>query len=352
MNLPPTPTWEHAHSRFQCVTEGLIHQLQSDFFAGRELGKSIPGMDNDTAAVMVAESLEADIVWNHDPDTFMSGAIKNRRRSDFMRAALAEICFIVSDTAKEKKDQESVEKWWAIAMANLQELSATPTASPMLDYEEIFFELSQKSRDFSNQESMDWLKRSLAHNLQYEKGNNACNTLRDIAELHLRAGNLDRGLNTLTVLLHHDPADIWTYNIMAILFDEFGLTDLGTQAIQHGLQLIEEQGDKEELHKQLIDCMVNMQTSKIKGNETKVTPTVLDKFQRALHLDFKAGQPVPIPQLCRELVPDLDQVPVKRPLTSREFPLPNPEEIISKIQNSKNMIPIGKPRRRRKRKHG
>jgi hypothetical protein len=351
MNLPPTPTWEHAYSRFQCVTERLIHQLQIDFLAGHELGKSIPSMDRDTAAVVVAESLEADIIWNYDPDTLLGGGMKDRRLSDFVRAVLAEICFAVSDTAKQEKNQESAERWWAIAMANLQELSATPTASPLLDYEEIFFELSQKSRDFSNQESMDWLKRSLAHNLQYEKGNNASNTLRDIAEMHLRAGNFDRGLNMLTTLLHHDPADIWTYNVTAIFFDEFGLTDLGTQAIQRGLQLIEEQGDKEKLRKQLNDCMVNMQTSKIKGNETKVTPTVLDKFQRALRLDFKAGQQVPILQLCHELIPDLDQVSVKRPLTSHEYPLPNPAEIASQIQNNQNMIPIGKPRRRRKRKH-
>jgi tetratricopeptide (TPR) repeat protein len=350
MTATQIPNWEHAYSRFQCATKGLIHQLQKDFFDGRSPGKTVPGIDSDMAAVMVAETLEADIVWNH-PDAILEGIIKKRRMSDFLRAVIAEICFGVAKVARENKDEQSVQKWQGIAMASLLEISATPTASPLLDYADIYFELSQEARDPSKQEALDWLQRALAHNLQYTEGSNAMNTLRDIAEWHLRAGEFDRGLSMLAALLRHAPADIWTYNVMAITFDQFGLADLGTQATLRGLQLLDVQKDEEKLLGQLMNCLTDMQNSKIKGNETKVAPAILDEFQRALNLGFDAGQPVPIPQLCRELVPDLDQTPVKRPLTSRDFPLPNPEQILAEIQGSANVIRTGKSRRR-KRKHG
>ncbi len=351
MNLPPEPTWEHAFSRFQSATDAVIHQLQTIFFTGRDLGRSIPDLDVDTASVMVAESLEADIIWNQDPNELLGGAIKERRNSDFMRAALAEICFQVSDGARREKDAKSTQTWWAIAMANLQELTSTPTASPLLDYEEIYFELSQKSRDFSNKEAMDWLKRSLAHSLKYDEGGNAIQTLRDLADLHFRAGKLDHGMKILTALLHHDPADIWTYNVIAISFDKFGLPELGILSAQRGLQLLGVQGDQHDLRGQLNDCLKQLQSNMQKPSKVNVTPHVLSEFQRALNLDFESSQPVPIPLLCSELVPDLHKVPVKRPLTTREFPLPRPSDVLPLLQNTWAHR-IKKKSRRRHKKHG
>jgi tetratricopeptide (TPR) repeat protein len=343
------PTWEHAQSRFQRVTEGVIHQLQSDFFAGRNLGDSNPDVSSEDAAVMVAESLEADVIWNIDPQELLQGAIKKRRECDFLNAALAEILFAVSDTARENKTTEVAKSWWAFAMASLEEIAKSPTASPMLDYEEIFWELSQKSRDEKNDEAIDWLKRGLAYNLHFENGSNAISILRDIAELYLQAGQFDQGLQILTAVLHQDPADIWTYNIMAISFDRYGLARLGSQAIQRGLQLIEIEGDEEGLRSQLESCQKDMKASKVKDLESEITPLVLTRFRDALSLDFEAGQPVSIPLLCRELVPNLDRVPVKRALTSQEFPLPKPDHILSQLLESLNEKSIGKKGRSRKR---
>ena len=55
--------------------------------------------------------------------------------------------------------------------------------------------------------------------------------------------------------------------------------------------------------------------------EAEVTPAVLDAFRAALTLDFGGGQSRAPEALCRELVPDLDQIPVKRPLTLADLPL-------------------------------
>ena len=54
------PFEEHAFSRYMIVSDGVIDRLQGDYFAGRELGISLPDIDSTKAVVILAESLEAD----------------------------------------------------------------------------------------------------------------------------------------------------------------------------------------------------------------------------------------------------------------------------------------------------
>jgi hypothetical protein len=150
MITSPKPTWEHAQSRYQCIPVKAIHILQSDFLAGRDLGNSVPEFNANDAAVIVAESLEADIIWNLDTVEFLTGGIKKRRMSDFKRATVSEIFITLSDDAYHRGDKKDIKTLWALEKANLQELANTPTASPLLDYAEIYLNLSQNSIDSSN----------------------------------------------------------------------------------------------------------------------------------------------------------------------------------------------------------
>ena len=299
----------------------VIDQLQQDYFAGRDLGQSIPDLDADTAALIVAESLIAD----HSYQTLVS-RLKGARLppgpvSDFRYATQTELLFQVFQTARESGDKDAAGEWWAVAMASLEEALRSPTASPMLYYEDMFWEIAQAARGSSNQDSIYWLKCGLAHNLKYNDGDFVISLLRDLADVRIQSGDLDGGLRMLTALLHHDPADIWLYNTIASSFDDFGLTELGTRATLRGLSLLEARGDLEQLRPQLTDCLSRMRDSDQHGREVQVTPAVLDAFFAALELDFDAGQPRTPEDLCRELVLDLDQVPVKRPLTVADLPL-------------------------------
>lgn len=125
----------------------------------------------------------------------------------------------------------------------------------------------------------------------------------------------------LVGLLRNDPSDIWTYNVMALSFDRFGLADLGMEVTQRGLELVEATGDPEKLHDQLVKSVGGMRQSESRGREAKVAPTVLAGLRAALALGFDAGQRRPVTKLCWELVPDLDQVPVKRPMKPSDLPL-------------------------------
>jgi len=312
-------------SRYTCVTEGVIEKCQQDYLAGRDLRQSIPGMSATKATIIATESLEADRLLETLPQRLLGKAPPEPAESlsDWSRAILAGLFFEVADMARARDDKERQRDYWALAWAMLEEALESPTASPMLWYEDIYLDVAQEYRVRGDRCAVELMKQGLAHDLRYHEGMNADGLLRDLAETYLWVDELDRGLAILAGLLRNDPSDIWTYNVMAIIFDRFGLADLGLEAAQRGLELLEAIGDPEELHEQLTDALNDMQQSERRGREAEVDPTVLADFCAALALDFGAGQRRPVTELCWELVPDLDRVPVKCPAEMPEL-LPPP----------------------------
>lgn len=319
------PIDDHASSRYMCVTLGLIDELQRDYFAGRDLGQSIPDIDATEAAVIVAESLEADELWDTLPQRLLQDSPVEppvEPLSDWSRATVAELFFAIVDQARKQGNEEMERDWWALAWSMLDELVESPTASPLLWYEDIYFDVGHELRIRREPRALDLFKRALAHNLHYDEGNNADSLLLDLSETYLWLDELDTGLRILISMLRNDPADIWTYNLMATMFDEFGLAELGTLATRRGLELVESTGDPEDLRRQLLDSLERMKRSRRRGREAEVDPSVLAELRAALALDFDAGDRRPVVELCRELVPDLDQALVKRPRPKPDLPPP------------------------------
>ncbi|MGD2158104.1 MAG: hypothetical protein PVG14_09100 [Anaerolineales bacterium] len=347
MTKIPIP-WEHASSRFQCVTLGVIDELQRDFFAEGDLGQTFSFIDRQKAEVIVAETLEADRIWNLPPEELLGKGFSRKRMSDFKRAVIAELFFNAAEVTREEGELEQALMSRNMAFVFLEESLSTPTASPLLWYEDVYWEIAQFTPAEETSKSRDWLVRGLAHNLQHNEGNNARSYLQDLADSHLEGGELDRGLMMLSALLRQDPADIWIYNNIAITFDRYGLTEVGSQAAGRGLNLLEAKGDLENLRSQLEECLKEMHSAKLQGRESEVTPEVLEAFRAALSLDFEAGAKRPINVLSRELVPELAQVAVKRPMTSSDFPLPDRERILREIQ--KSQAKEGKPKRKKKKR--
>ena len=113
-----SPTVEHAYSRYLIVSESVIDQLQADYFAGRELGVSLPDIDSTKAAIIVAETLEADQLLKDLPEGLSSGSPPGqqpRQLSDWSRAVMAELFFEVVDVAREDGDEEAQRHWWALS---------------------------------------------------------------------------------------------------------------------------------------------------------------------------------------------------------------------------------------------
>lgn len=330
------PAQLHAMSRYACVSEGVIEKLQQDYFAGRDLGQSIPDISAAEAAMMVAESLEADWLWNTPPDELFGGPPVGPL-SDWSLATMAELFFGVANVARGMRDGGQAGDFWALSWAMLEQLLQSPVLSPMLWYEDIFLDVGQELRIRGEKDALWFHERALAYDLHHNEGSNADSLLVDLAETYLWLDDLDTGLTILTTLLRNDPADIWTYNSMALTFDHFGLTELGTEATERGLELLEATGDPEKLRNQLVNALANMDSSERHGREADVAPAVLADLRAALALDFDAGQHRPIEELCREFVPDLDQMPVKR--LPEKPDLPPPDEFMRRLEARRSAKP-------------
>jgi len=319
------PYEEHATSRYTCLSVNVIDKLQRDYLAGRDLGRSIPDLDETEAAVIVAESLEADRILNLPPDKLFDGSFEPLFGpvSDWPRAVMAEIFLASADLAREMGNKSKHRDLWSLAWAALEENLNSPVASPMLWYEDIFFDVGQELRVEGEYEAVDFLKRSLAHDLHFHDGMNAGSILAELAETYLWVEDYDMGLAMLAALLRNDPSDIWIYNLMALTFDRFGLTDVGAEAARRGLELVEAMGDLENLREQLLNSLDDMEQSERQGREAEVDPQVLADLRDALTLEFEAGERRSDAALCRELAPDLDQAPLMRPPEKPDLPPPD-----------------------------
>ncbi len=60
-----SPPWAHAESRYQCVSTGLIDDLQMAFINGRDPLKVATWLDAEEATLILAESLRADRTIKH-----------------------------------------------------------------------------------------------------------------------------------------------------------------------------------------------------------------------------------------------------------------------------------------------
>ena len=311
-------------SRYTAIAEGVIDKCQRDYQAGCDLGRSIPGLSAIEAAVVATESLEADCLLRASPKVILDAPFE--AMNDWSLAALAEMLLALASPARRifSLPKEERNRLMERAWAALEQALDSPTASPMLWYEDIYMDMAQEYWVKGNRRAIELLKRGLAFNLRYHEGNNADSFLRDLAEAHLWLGDLDHGLAILTALMRNDPSDIWTYNVIALTFGHFGLADLGLEVTQRGLEVIEATGDPEGLHNQFAESLDRLHKSEQRVREAKVAPAVLADFRAALALDAKAGQVRPIAELCRHLIPDLDEVRVKSPPTMPDIPQSSP----------------------------
>ena len=219
----------------------------------------IPSLDATRATLIAVQSLAADALVRAPLSVILVRPFGPL--DDWSLAVLAEILFSIEDQMMDRtgilkgQRRRLLERAWA---ALEEQALDSPTTSPLPWYQDIFFDVAQEYRVKGDRRAIEVLKRGLAHNLHYHAGNDVDSLLRDLAETHLWLGDLDQGLEILTALLRNDPADIWTYNLVAITFDDFGLADVGMEAALRALEVLSTTGDPEGLHDQLLRQFVSV----------------------------------------------------------------------------------------------
>ena len=336
---------EHATCRYAAATMPVIDALQSAYAAGRDLSGVIPGIDETVGAVIVAESLEADALENAPADVIFTRPFDDF--SDWALAVLAEVLLAVfrEMAGSTQPIPDHLQTLQARAWAALDQTLDATTASPLLWYEDIYFDVAQEYRMRGDPRALSILKRGLAHSIHFNDGSNAEPFLRDLAETHLFLGEFDEALLLYTALIRNEPDNIWHYNSISWAFVEAGLARLGIQATKRGLSLISATGDPESLNDQFRDSLACLEASREADREQEIDLALLAEFRDCLALPFDAGRRIPYPTLAHELVSDLTSVPVKRPAQMPALPPPStgqPSSLAERFEAPSSSQPLGR----------
>jgi hypothetical protein len=303
----------HVTTRYQQIKQEVVDELQQAHLRGGELQGIAAWLSAENKRIIVAETLDADQTLSLPIAVLLSGDDQLGAMTDFKWAAIAER-LLESKRGGNKAARD------ARAMALLTEVGLSPTASPMLSYESLYRDLAETALLKSDTQALDWLRRVLVHNLRYHQGDDVMFALVDLVSAYLQLDQLDQGLRMLAALIRYDPANQWLYRFMATGFGVLGLIDLGLRGARKGLALLDETGDPDDLHDELLMAEFDLLAGVKRGRESQVDADVLAKVHAALALDFDAGTPHTPEALCRELMPDFDIIPVKRPLRWADLP--------------------------------
>jgi hypothetical protein len=133
-------------SRYFSVTERLIEACQQAYLSGRDLERTGLHLGADEVTIIAVESLEADHFLQSLPQVV--GKPLSPRTGDWALACLAELLLQSATDApsldlvpSKVPDQMRCDAWDA-----LERVLDSPTASPMLWYEDMYFDLSLDKR--------------------------------------------------------------------------------------------------------------------------------------------------------------------------------------------------------------
>ena len=301
-----------AYSRYADCTPSVIRRCQLFHRAGRDMGLAIPGMSPVEATVIAVESQEADLLAKTSPEGLLQTPLD--RCSDWALAVVAEILF----TSLEKMEEEGVQRKSMLAkmderaLAALEQALVSPRASPLLDYSGIFVDVARRLMYRRNHRALDLFRQGLAHELRYNQGIDAAFFLRELAEAHLWLDEIEAGLRLFAGLVHNDPTEIWVYHTMAHSLGSAGLPDLALAATRRGLEAIAAYGDDEGIEGQFEDRLDEL-TEVVGKRRRPMAVGGRAEVEAALQIGFNDGWQHSNLQLCRQLIPDFDAIPVKEP---------------------------------------
>lgn len=315
---------QHATTGYQQIAEAVVDELQRTVIAGGDLYKVAPWISHENKRIIVAETLDADRVVALPVRVLLGDGDEVGPLTDYKCAVMAERLREASRGGSPAVRNERATELLIIA-------GRSPAAGPLLAYESLYRDLAETALLDGDRSALEWLNRAVAHNRRFHKGDDLAFQLIDVASAHLQLGDLDEGLRVLAHLIQRDPANQWTYRFMATGFAVLGLADLGLKGTRRGLQLLEEMGDPDDLHDEFLMAEFDVRASVKSGREAEVSSDVLAEIEAALALDFSVSDERPGGQLLDVLLPNLDEIPVKRPLRFADLP----EAIRERMESSR-----------------
>lgn len=300
------------YTRYLRLSHADLHTIQRTFLTGGDLRRVLPWLSVEDKRTIAAETLDALEVLRHSRRKLRDPHADLGPMTDFKRALIAEHLLGPQRDLHETQTSR--------VQALLEEVARSPTASPTLEYEPLYRDLAEVALLREDAVALEWLKQALVHNLYYHHGDDLVFELIDLASAYLQLNNLDLGLMILTRLLQMQPENVWIHRFMATGLGTLGLRRLAREAAERGLELVDATDDPEDLADTFLIAQVTLHTAGNRDRESDVSPEVLRNLRQALAHRVPAKHADTPEQILHELIPDLDQIPVKRPLRYSDLP--------------------------------
>jgi tetratricopeptide (TPR) repeat protein len=166
-------------------------------------------------------------------------------------------------------------------------LSSPDHNSEMVDYSELYSDLIHTYIHAGNfAAAAYWTIAGITYDAQhYIDSPDPRNYQRLLAEIYLRQGDVDTGLQLITRLLQSNPADLWTYDALAHTLPSIGLSKLALTALERALELTAE-NDPEQLADQLQKAYdeISETGATAVSPPPAIHPHILAQFHHALTL--------------------------------------------------------------------
>lgn len=210
---------EQPFSRYACCTPGVLGLCVRAVAAEGYCDDVIPGWSGREVALVARDALEALELIPNIGDLLMDREV---RKGDWALTVLAEARFLASQKYRELRQPALARDARDLALAAIEDAAASFDRSHVLWYEDIFFDAAQALVRRGDRTGLVRQIECIAEALRQPGGGNVRGSLRDLALFHLDLAEHQVGLSLLAGLQRHCPSDLWTYNVIAMRFADYG----------------------------------------------------------------------------------------------------------------------------------
>lgn len=232
------PKYHHMTSRYARLTPAAVDHCVEVVREATEVLDSHPIFDAVDFIVSAREILEAELLLESKGADFDEGDLS--AHSDWSLACIADAMQQASAMLRERGNTETAALLHGRELSALRMLAESPWCSPLVNYHDVFCTLLNDCRIRRDPVGVRYLACDVVHCLEYLKGANVLNGLRELGRLHFLLGNRERAVDIFMRLLRHEPSDVWTHNEIAFVFAR-DLPELARAAAGAPLRLSETQ---------------------------------------------------------------------------------------------------------------
>ncbi len=248
---------------------------------------------------------------------------------DWTLTCVATMLGEVSAALRKREKTSEANRLRAREFALLRRVAKSPWCSPMVSYNQVCSVLVDDCDRRSDPEGLIFQAAYIVSDQDYESGSNLLGSLARVGWLHHSLGNRERAMDIFTKLVAHDPARVWTYNNLAIMFTR-DLPEVALAAAKRGLEVIGNT-DTERLAEQLRRFVMELDGKK-DGPRPANTNALLDALRGTVEhrpmttkklIKFVSPETAQVEKKLRERLPSASELrQLREDLRSLPRPLP------------------------------